>query len=132
MQVFRALQVSIFKQYPILLMAMYFYSPLSTLGYLWQRGNFALYLYFSKELSETKHSKNMLIFKFICPTVFTQICCHLGKLFLDLFASRLCRKLRGNKTWQSDPPSVATNAFQQDWTYIILYAFPPFSMIGRV
>ena len=68
----------------------------------------------------------------LCPTVFKQICSHLGKPLLDLFASRLCHQLPRYTTWRPDPQSVATDAFQQDWKYQFLYAFPPFSMIGRV
>ena len=68
----------------------------------------------------------------ICPTVFKQICSHLGKPLLDLFASRLCHQLPRYIAWRPDPQSVATDAFQQDWKYQFLYPFPPFSMIGRV
>ena len=68
----------------------------------------------------------------LCPTVFQQICSHLGKPLLDLLASRLCHQLSRSIAWRRDPQSVATDAFQQDWKYQFLYAFPPFSMIGRV
>ena len=40
----------------------------------------------------------------LCPTVFKQLCSHLG---------------------------TPLDAFQQDWIYQFLYAFPPFSIIGR-
>ena len=68
----------------------------------------------------------------LCPTFFKQICSHLGKPLLDLFASRLCHQLPRYIAWRPDPQSVATDAFQQDWKYQFLYAFPPVSMIGRV
>ena len=43
-----------------------------------------------------------------CPTVLKQICSHLGKPLLDLFASRLCHQLPQYIVWQPDPQSVAT------------------------
>ena len=51
-----------------------------------------------------------------CPTVLKQICSHLGKPLLDLFASRLCHQL---------PQYIV-------WGYQFLYAFSSFWMIGRV
>ena len=50
---------------------------------------------------------------------------------MDLFASRFCHKLSRYIAWQPDPQGAATDAFQQDWIYQFLYAFLPFSIIGK-
>ena len=34
--------------------------------------------------------------------------------------------------WKPDPNSFATDAMQQDWNKMFGFAFPPFSLIGRV
>ena len=51
---------------------------------------------------------------------------------IGLFALRLCHQLPRYITWRPDPQSIATDAFQKEWKYRFLYAFPPLSMIGRV
>ena len=51
----------------------------------------------------------------------------------DLFASRTCHQLHTYMAWRLDPHSQATDALQQKWKNLgILYASPPFSLIGRV
>ncbi|XP_078608493.1 uncharacterized protein LOC144880269 [Branchiostoma floridae x Branchiostoma japonicum] len=52
---------------------------------------------------------------------------------VDLFASRLNRKLRLYVSWEPDPEAVGTDAFTLDWNqWEALYAFPPFILVGRV
>ena len=51
---------------------------------------------------------------------------------LDLIASSLCHQLPRYIVWQPNLQSVATDAFKQDWKHQFLFAFPPFSMIGRL
>ena len=65
------------------------------------------------------------------PLFFQKVCKTLGFPEIDAFASRTSHQLAKYFSWKPDPYSVATNAFQQDWTYKFLYAFPPFSLVGR-
>ncbi|KAJ1087458.1 hypothetical protein NDU88_000629 [Pleurodeles waltl] len=65
-----------------------------------------------------------------------QVFCHLHQLWgpfsIDLFASRLNRQLPLFFSWRLDPEATATDAFLQDWSLHLGYAFPPFNMIPRV
>ena len=49
----------------------------------------------------------------LSPTVFKQICSHLGETIIGLFVSRLCHQVPRYITWRPDPQSVATDAFQK-------------------
>lgn len=51
---------------------------------------------------------------------------------MDLFASRLNAKLPQYYSWQPDPGATAINALHRSWEGLFGYAFPPFSLIGRV
>ena len=51
---------------------------------------------------------------------------------LDLFATRINTQLPAYVSWRPDSASVSVNAFSIRWTGDELYAFPPFSVIGRV
>lgn len=58
-----------------------------------------------------------------------------GKLFkpkLDLFASRINNQLDKYVSWKPDPGAFAVDAFTLDWSTDTFYAFPPFSLLGRV
>ena len=69
----------------------------------------------------------------LSPRAFQEICVKLGFPELDLFASRACHQIRSYLSWKENPHSLATEAFQQSWKHRgLLYAFPPFSMIGKV
>ena len=57
---------------------------------------------------------------------------HLEKTSLNLSAFRLCHQLPWYINWRPDPQSIAKGAAEQVWNYQFLYAFPPFSLIGRV
>ena len=63
-----------------------------------------------------------------CPAVFK----HFFQSILDLFAFRLWHQLPRYIAWRPYPQSLATCAFQQDCKYQFPYAFPLFSIIGRV
>ncbi|XP_056429491.1 uncharacterized protein LOC130368972 [Hyla sarda] len=66
------------------------------------------------------------------PSVFQLIWDLWGPLDLDLFASRLNRKLPCFSSWKPDPEALAMDAFLQTWPQGTLYAFPPFAMIPKV
>ena len=56
----------------------------------------------------------------------------MGTPDVDLFASRLKHQVPGYMAWKRDPGSRATDALQQNCKNLFPYAFPPFSLIGRV
>lgn len=67
------------------------------------------------------------------PTCFEIITQHFGVPSVDLFASRLNYKVDQYVAWRPDPDSSATDAFCQDWSeFSLCYAFPPFSLVGKV
>ena len=51
---------------------------------------------------------------------------------IDLFASRLNNQLPRYVAWQPDPGAEAVDAFTLDWHSDKFFAFPPFSLLGRV
>lgn len=53
----------------------------------------------------------------------------LGKLQIDLFASRTNKKCKRYVSWKQDPGSENVDAFTICWKNIAFYAFPPFSII---
>ena len=53
-------------------------------------------------------------------------------LDIDLFASYLNNKLPRYVSWMSDKNAEFCDAFSLDWSMFYAYAFPPFSLIGRV
>ena len=50
---------------------------------------------------------------------------------IDLFASRISHQLPKYYSWKPDPYCLAVDALLQDWKESLLYAFPPFCLIGR-
>ena len=64
--------------------------------------------------------------------VFRQICNIYGTPIIDLFASRLNKQLSNYYAWKPDPKAIAIDAFPQNWNKGLMYAFPPFRIIGRV
>ena len=69
----------------------------------------------------------------LSPRVFQEICLELGFPESDLFASRAYHQIPPYLLWKADPHSLTTDAFQQSLKHWeLLYAFPPFSMIGKV
>ena len=64
--------------------------------------------------------------------IFQKVCQIRGFPEIDLFASRLSHQIPTYVAWKPDPHSHATDAFQQNWSHKLLYAFPPFCMIPKV
>ena len=63
---------------------------------------------------------------------FTQLCNKFGTPEIDMFASRLNYKLESYCAWVPDPGASAIDCFTLDWSmYTYIYAFPPFSLVGR-
>ena len=54
-----------------------------------------------------------------------------GQPEIDLFATRLNCKVEKYVSWQPDPHAFAVDAFTLKWTDKFVYAFPPFSCVGR-
>ena len=65
------------------------------------------------------------------PMIFHKINNLFGPVEIDLFATRVNTQCDAYFAWQPDPNALAFDAFLQDWNYKIMYAFPPFSVIGR-
>ena len=68
----------------------------------------------------------------LCPKTFKNICHKLGTPEMDLFASRTSHQLTSYMSLKADPNCRAVDALQQNWSRLFPYAFPPFSLIGRV
>ena len=64
--------------------------------------------------------------------IFQKVCQIRGFPEIDLFASRLSHQIPTYVAWKPDPHSHATDAFQQNWSHKLLYAFPQFCMIPKV
>jgi len=62
--------------------------------------------------------------------VFQDICKQFGTPDIDIFASRLNAQLARYFSWKPDPRAEAVDALTQDWGQDIIYAFPPFCLIG--
>ena len=66
------------------------------------------------------------------PVVFKQLTALSFVPEVDLFASRLNGQLTPFVSWKPEPGVWAVNAFSLCWTALKCYAFPPFSILGRV
>ena len=66
------------------------------------------------------------------PYMFEKVCEKFGKPEIDLFATRLNAKCELYVSFKPDPNAFAVDAFTQNWNDIKGYAFPPFSLIGRI
>lgn len=73
---------------------------------------------------DTEYSLNL--------NVFREIIIDLGTPEVDLFASYLNKKCSNFVSWKQDPESTTVDAFSISWGSVFFYAFPPFSIIGRV
>lgn len=51
---------------------------------------------------------------------------------IDLFASRINCQLDRFVSYTPDPNAFAVNAFTLDWSNLAIYAFPPFSCVGKM
>ena len=68
----------------------------------------------------------------LSPKIFEKICRIFGHPEEDLLASRLNRKLPRYVSWSMDLEAWRVDAFSFDWSETVVYAFPPFSLVGRV
>eukprot|EP00918_Siedleckia_nematoides_P075761 GHVU01165804.1.p1 GENE.GHVU01165804.1~~GHVU01165804.1.p1 ORF type:complete len:163 (-),score=2.58 GHVU01165804.1:837-1304(-) len=66
------------------------------------------------------------------PVVFEQVCTLFGIPGVDLFASRLNAQLPHYVSWRPDPFAKDIDGFSVCWKDIYSYAFPPFSVMGRI
>ena len=64
--------------------------------------------------------------------LFDKICTRFGCPDIDLFASRLNKKLEMYVSWTPDPYASNIDAFSMNWRGTFFYAFPPFSCILKV
>ena len=64
--------------------------------------------------------------------MFEQVCKKFGKPEIDLFAEHLNAKCESYVSFKPDPNAFTLDAFPQNWNDIKGYAFPSFSLIGRI
>ena len=64
--------------------------------------------------------------------IFERLCKHTFVPDIDLFASRLNRRLPEFVSWFPEPDACAVNAFSLSWSDYLPYIFPPFNLIGKV
>ena len=81
--------------------------------------------------SESRSVKDSSEWK-LKTAVFQKVCQARGTPSIDLFASRLSHQVPEYMSWKLDPYSKGRDAFQFSWSHLQAYAFPPFSLIGRV
>ena len=62
---------------------------------------------------------------------FSKIHRKFGSFDIDLFASRLNKKVDKYCAWKPDPFAVFIDVFSANWASFYFYAFPPFSMVLR-
>ena len=65
-------------------------------------------------------------------TLFNDVTNRFPGLDVDLFASNLNNKLPNYVSWLPDANASYCDAFSLDWSQFYSYAFPPFSLIGKV
>ena len=65
-------------------------------------------------------------------TIFQKINDRFGPSNFDLFASRINNQLNRFASWLPDPEAELCDSMAFDWKTVEGYAFPPFSMIGKV
>ena len=66
------------------------------------------------------------------PSIFRRITQHWGVPWVDLFASRLNHQVSRYVSRFPDPGAWATDAFQITWPEELVFANPPFGLVGRV
>ena len=65
-------------------------------------------------------------------SIFARLVAMWGMPSVDLFASRLNKKVDCYVAWHPDPHALFIDAFAIDWAqFSLFYAFPPFSLMGR-
>ena len=68
----------------------------------------------------------------LSPDISHKVTDRLLKPDIDLFASRLNLQMKPFISWGPDPEALAINAFTQNWSEWLIYAFPPFSLLQKV
>ena len=67
------------------------------------------------------------------PDIFKNLCKIWGSPQVDLFASRINYQVPIYFSWKPDPGASSIDAIAQTWSeFELTYAFPPFSLIGKV
>ena len=79
----------------------------------------------------SRHLSSDMEWKLI-PLVFDKLKHKCDPLEIDLFASRLNSQLDKYISYLPDPGALSVDAFATSWKDINGYAFPPFSVLGRV
>ena len=81
--------------------------------------------YFSRHFSEATEWM-------LKQDIFDRLCQHFFTPQIDLFASRLNRRVERFVSWSQEPGTEFVNAFNMSWSGIEPYLFPPFNLVGRV
>ena len=68
----------------------------------------------------------------LAPHIFRKLCEVFYTPDMDLFATRINTQVAAYVSWKPDPSATYINAFSVNWENGKLYAFPPFSIIGKV
>jgi hypothetical protein len=84
------------------------------------------------EADEASRNLNFDTEWMILPNLFSQLCQTYTVPKMDLFASRINFQLPHYVSWRPDPNAQCIDAFHMSWSNGTYYAFPPFSIIGRV
>ena len=63
-------------------------------------------------------------------SLFHKVCAAWDVRQVDLFVSRLNHLVP--VAWKPDPGPEAIDAFTEDWADVLLYAFTPFNLVGRL
>ena len=66
------------------------------------------------------------------PGSFRVLSDRFGPFQVDLFASRVNTHCTLYFAWKADPGALASDALAHNWTFTSMYAFPPFSLVGRL
>lgn len=77
-------------------------------------------------------SDNTTVIACIDRNLFDKLCKKYFVTDLDLFATRINAQLDMFVSWKPDPDACHTNAFTISWSRELSYAFPPFSVIGKM
>lgn len=64
-------------------------------------------------------------------SIFRKITEYWGTPEIDMFASRINRQVQRFASWHPDPEAEIIDSMSTSWSNVFLYAFPPFSMVGR-
>lgn len=85
----------------------------------------------NKSADRESRIKNIETEYSLSTTAFTKIVERFGQPDIDLFASYSNNKCSKYISWKQDPGSYAVDAFSTLWSSFF-YAFPPFTIIGKV